>query len=163
MKRETAASAVKLAFNAAALCLAWQAVRFCLGDIGNVMVPFFDFIRYLSGVESTPEPTGFIGAIAGGTTTLVQGLFGFVAWLMMAAWVVAFGGHAERIVSVGWHQYRAEEREASEAARVAQERQAAKDRRRELRRKVLEAREPRRGSSGFFPFLLGLLIGSLFL
>lgn len=83
MKRETAASAVKLAFNAAALCLAWQAVRFCLGDIGNVMVPFFDFIRYLSGVESTPEPTGFIGAIAGGTTTLVQGLFGFVAWLML--------------------------------------------------------------------------------
>ncbi|WP_407215844.1 hypothetical protein [Enterobacter hormaechei] len=80
----------------------------------------------------------------------------------MAAWIVGeLGRAAARVVAVGWHQFRVEAREAAEAARIAQERQAAKDRRRELRRKVIEAREPRK-SSGVFPFLIGLLLGSFF-
>lgn len=143
------------------LATAWQAVRFIMGDIGNVTLPVFELFDH--GVQSmasdSAEHTSRPGfSLFGDLSDWLRGgvvwFAGIMVWLM-AAWIVGeLGRAAARVVAVGWHQFRVEAREAAEAARIAQERQAAKDRRRELRRKVIEAREPRK-SSGVFPFLIG--------
>ncbi len=147
------------------LVVGWQAVRFIMGDIGYPVVPLFEFV-------SAPSPDA-TGELPGSPLSSLVDRFQFqsiIAWgLGIAFWgsavlvVSQFGNFAARVVQIGWQQYRAEQREAHEAARKAAQRQAAKDRRRELRRKVLEAREPRRGVSGVLPFALGVLFGSFFL
>ncbi|MEX3557340.1 MAG: hypothetical protein VB135_02580 [Burkholderia sp.] len=166
MQRTTAAGAVKVVAGIAALAVAWQAVRFCLGDIGNVTTPVFEAVRQaMSAAYGLPEPVDHfnpLASIAELGSGLIQWLMGFAFWLVAAAAVACTGDTIARVLAVGWHQYRTEQREAREAARIAEERQAAKDRRRELRRKVLETREPRRGSSGFFSFVIGVMLGAFF-
>lgn len=168
MERTTVAKAVHAVTIVAMLATAWQAVRFATGDIGNVTLPVFELFDH--GVQSMASDNaehvsgpGFslLGDLPNMLRVGVVWLAGFMVWLMAAVIVGELGKVAARVTAVGWHQYRTEAREAAEAARIAQERQAAKDRRRELRRKVIEAREPRK-SSGVFPFLIGLLLGSFF-
>ncbi|HFG3220798.1 TPA: hypothetical protein ACGGJZ_003512 [Escherichia coli] len=168
MQRAKIAMAVHTVSVVAMLAVAWQAVRFAMGDIGNVTLPVFELFDH--GVQSMASDStehvsgsGFspFGDLSDMLRAGVVWFAGFMVWLMAAVIVGELGKVAARVAAVGWHQYRAEAREAAEAARIAQERQAAKDRRRELRRKVIEAREPRK-SSGFGPFLIGLLLGSFF-
>lgn len=171
MERTTVAKAVHAASLVAMLTLLWQAVRFAMGDIGNPIAPVFEFVAHTMREGAGLPPEAPAGALAGGPFSgLLEGFQVLLLWgLGMAVWGIAamivgvLGSAAARVVLVGWQQYRAEQREAREAARIAAERQAAKDRRRELRRKVLEAREPRRGSSGILSFVLGALFGSFFL
>lgn len=166
MQRTTAADAVKVVTGIAALAVAWQAIRFCLGDIGNVTTPVFEAVGHAMGTAyGQPETVDHFNPLASMAELglgLIQWLMGFVVWIFAAVAVVGIGNTIARVLTVGWHQYRIEQREAQEAARIAAERQAAKDRRRELRRKVLEAREPRRGSSGFFSFVVGVMLGAFF-
>ncbi|ELH0920364.1 hypothetical protein ROT28_004603 [Salmonella enterica] len=168
MERAKIAMGIHAVSVVAALAVAWQAVRFAMGDIGNVTLPVFELLGH--GVQSMASDSaqqssgpGFspLGDLFDMMRAGVVWLAGFMAWLMVAVIVGELGKVAARVAAVGWHQYRTEAREAAEAARIAQERQAAKDRRRDLRRKVIEAREPRK-SSGLFPFLIGLLLGSFF-
>lgn len=168
MQRAKIAMAIHAVSVAAMLAVAWQAVRFAMGDIGNVTLPVFELFDH--GVQSMASDSaehasgpGFspLGDLPDIMRAGVVWFAGFMVWLMAAVIVGELGKVAARVTAVGWHQYRTEAREAAEAARIAQERQAAKDRRRELRRKVIEAREPRK-SSGVFPFLIGLLLGSFF-
>ncbi|EJG5355168.1 hypothetical protein [Pseudomonas juntendi] len=171
MERATAAKVINGVSLVAMLAVMWQAVRFVMGDIGNPVAPVFEFVvhtmREGAGLPSeAPASAVWGGPFTGlleGFQSLMVWAFGFVIWLIAALMVGHSGKAAARVVLVGWQQYRAEQREAREAARIAAERQAAKDRRRELRRKVLEAREPRRGSSGILSFVLGALFGSFFL
>lgn len=168
MERTTVAKAVHAVAMVATLATAWQAVRFIMGDIGNVTLPVFELFEH--GVQSMASDSGEhaggsafspLGDLSDMLRAGVVWFAGCMVWLMAAVIVGELGKVAARVAAVGWHQYRAEAREAAKAARIAQERQAAKDRRRELRRKVIEAREPRK-SSGVFPFLIGLLLGSFF-
>nr|AGH89385.1 hypothetical protein [uncultured bacterium] len=168
MQYPKAAKAIHIVSVVAMLAVAWQAIRFAMGDIGNVTLPVFELFDHTmqtmtsnSGEqESRPVFSPFVELselLRAGAVWVA----GFMVWLMAAVIVGKLGEVAARVAAVGWKQYRTEAREAAEAARIAQERQAAKDRRRELRRKVIEAREPRK-SSGVFPFLMGLLLGSFF-
>lgn len=166
MQRTTAADAVKVVTGIAALAVAWQAIRFCLGDIGNVTMPVFEAMRhFMDTTYGQPKPVDHFNPLAYTAELglgLVQWLMGFAVWIVAAAAVAGAGNTLARVLTVGLHRYRIERREAQEAARIAAERQAVKDRRRELRRKVLEAREPRRGSSGFFSFVVGVMLGAFF-
>ncbi|ELO8195543.1 hypothetical protein R0U17_004417 [Salmonella enterica] len=165
MQRTTVAKTINAVSLVAMLAVAWQAVRFAMGDIGNVIAPVFELFEQamrpgIDASASAPELTLF-SSVSELATASVKWVFGFVVWLFAAGALMSFGQAAARVATVGWHQYRVEVREAREAARIAHERQTAKARRRELRRKVIEAREPRK-SSGFGPFLIGLLLGSFF-
>ena len=166
MQRTTAAGAVKVLSVIGALAVAWQAVRFCLGDIGNVTMPVFEAMRhFMDTTYGQPEPIDHFNPLAYMAELglgFVQWLMGAAVWIIAAAAVAGVGNTLAHVLTVGRHQYRIERREAQEAARIAAERQAAKDRRRELRRKVLEARQPRRGSSGFFSFVVGVMLGAFF-
>ena len=168
MQRAKIAMAIHAFSVVAMLAVAWQAARFAMGDIGNVALPMFELFDH--GLQSMASDSGEhasepvfspLGDLFDMVRAGVIWFAGFMVWLMAAVIVGELGKVAARVAAVGWHQYRTEAREAAEAARIAQERQAAKDRRRELRRKVIEAREPRK-SSGVFPFLIGLLLGSFF-
>ncbi|ECX0143207.1 hypothetical protein AOZ84_20450 [Salmonella enterica subsp. enterica serovar Newport] len=168
MERTTLAKGVHAVSVVAMLAVAWQAVRFIMGDIGNVTLPVFELIEHgVQGMTSDsgrPSSAPEFSPLGGLPDMLRAGVVWFagcMVWLMAAVIVGELGKVAARVAAVGWHQYRAEAQEAAEAARIAQERQAAKDRRRELRRKVIEAREPRK-SSGVLPFLIGLLLGAFF-
>ncbi|MBV6867885.1 hypothetical protein [Xanthomonas euvesicatoria] len=149
-KRAKLAMAIHGVSAVAMLAVAWQAVRFIMGDIGNVTLPVFE----LFGQSVQSSAPGFL-ALDSLSDMLRTGLVWFagcMVWLMAAVVVGELGKVAARVAAVGWHQYLAEAREATEAA---------KDRR-ELRRKVIDAREPRK-SSGVFTFVIGLLLGSFFL
>lgn len=163
MGRTTAPKVIHVITLVAILAVGWQAVRFMMGDIGNPVAPVFE----AAGLPSVLPPGELLGgplsALLDGFQSIMVWGFGLAVWGGAALVVSQFGNSAARVVQFGWQQYRAEQREAHEAARIAAKRQAAKDRRRELRRKVLEAREPRRGSSGILPFALGVLFGSFFL
>ncbi|CZZ74151.1 hypothetical protein [Enterobacter hormaechei] len=169
MERTTAAKVINAVSLVAMLAVMWQAVRFVMGDIGNPVAPVFEFVihtmREGAGLPSEAPASVLSGGpfrgLLEGFQSLMTWAFGFAIWLVAALIVGHSGKAAARVVLIGWQQYRAEQREAREAARIAAERQAIKDRRRELRRKVIEAREPRK-SSGFGPFLIGLLLGSFF-
>lgn len=162
MKRETAANLVRLAGGIIALAVMWQAVRFCQGLIGAPLLDLFSELwREASGQQADAEPLfspfGNLFAMGG------HYLGGIAHWVGLGGLVLALSLTCERIVEVGWAQYRAEQREDAKLARQAAERQALKDRRRELRRKVIERREPSKSSFSFGSFLLGLMIGSFFL
>jgi hypothetical protein len=169
MNRERAAKLVTVLGVVAMLGVAWQAVRFAIGDIGNPISPVYKFIALT--LHETGELPSVITSSPFSTESLtiywplsfMIWCIGFSVWLVAATIVGHIGQVAARVVLVGWRQYRAEQREDYEAARIAAERQAAKERRRDLRRQVLEAREPRRKSSGILPFVLGTLFGSFFL
>ncbi|EJS7522898.1 hypothetical protein NWJ54_004527 [Salmonella enterica] len=165
MQRTMAAKAVAVAAGVACLAVWGQAVRFAMGDISNVAMPVFEFISHALSqgptVSPSDTPTNPISELIEGYKTVLLWLAGFGIWIGAGAAIAVLGNNLAGILSLGWRQYRIEQREAREIARIAAERQAAKDRRRELRRKVLEAREPRK-SSGALPFLMGLLLGSFF-
>lgn len=162
MKRETAARLVSLAGGIIALAVMWQAVRFCQGLIGAPILDLFNELwREAKGQQADAQP---LFSPLGDLFAMGAHYFGGIAhWVGLGGLVLALTVPCERIVEVGWSQYRAEQREANELARQAAQRQALKDRRRELRRKVLERQEPRKSSFSFGSFLLGLMIGSFFL
>ncbi|PMY80290.1 hypothetical protein C1X72_15490 [Pseudomonas sp. FW306-2-2C-D06B] len=171
MERTSAAKLVNAASLVAMLAVGWQAVRFIMGDIGNPISPVYEFVtqsmREMSGLPPKAPASELSGGplswlIGGYQSIMVWGL-GLVFWLFSAFIVGELGKAIARVVQVGWQQYRVEQREAQQAARIAAERQAVKDRRRELRRKALQAVEPRRGASGTLLFILGVLVGSFFL
>ncbi|EAQ2882453.1 hypothetical protein EGE62_22700 [Salmonella enterica] len=165
MNRKACGKAINVFSSVGGLVVAWQAIRFAMGDIGNVTIPVFEWLANTTQPQGSVTPADATGLLS--MTNFMQSIIwwimGFSVWLIAATVVSGLGNVAARIATVGWQQYLTEQREAHEAARIAAERQALKDRRRELRRKVLEAREPRRGSSGILPFVLGVLFGSFFL
>lgn len=171
MSRASAAKTIKATTGVAVLVVIWQAVRFTMGDIANPAAPIFDFLNNTmresvglsSEVSADMLTRGPFAGLLGGLEAVMSWMVGVSVWVFAAVFVGSIGKRAARVVLVGGKQYRAEQREAHEAYRIAAERQAIKDRRRKLRRKALEAREPRRASSGVFPFLLGALFGSFFL
>ena len=166
MQHPRVSIAIRTVSVVAMLAVAWQAIRFAKGDIGNVTLPVFELFDHtmqtMASTSSEQESMSWFSPFGELLRAGVVWLAGFMVWLMAAVIVGKLGEVAARVAAVGWQQYRTEAREAAEAARIAQERQAAKDRRRKLRRKVIEAQEPRK-SSGVFPFLMGLLLGSFFL
>lgn len=164
MQRTMAAKAVAVAAGVACLAVWGQAIRFAMGDIDNAAMPVIEFISHAmpqGPVSPSDSPANPISALLEGYKTVLLWMAGFGIWIGAGAAIALLGNNVAGIISLGWRQYRIEQHEAAETARIAAERQAAKDRRRELRRKVLEAREPRK-PSGIFPFLIGLLLGSFF-
>lgn len=166
MDRAIAGKALHVASIAAALTVAWQGVRYIMGDIGNVIAPVWEFVAHVlrEGAGMPPDAGSHnpLSELLSGFVFIVKSFAGFAVWLLAAMVVGNLLGDTARVVEIGWDQFRAERREIREAAKIEHDRQMAKDRRRELRRKVLDARKPHSNSSGFFLFLLGLLIGAFF-
>lgn len=161
MQRTTAARAVSLVALVISLTAAWQAVRFCQGNIG---APVFDqlyaFIQEATGNTGTAAPD--LSRLSYWLGRLYYYLGGILTWLGIAAFVATGGKAAARIVEVGFDQYRAERREAIQEAQRLAEIEAARERRRELRRKRIEMLQPKVPSFSFGSFLLGLSIGMFF-
>ena len=156
VKRTAVAKVIKVISAIAALVVAWQAVRFCTGDIGNIAQPVFSLLRAALGMAPL-EPNNVWSLASAGILSLFEALFGFVIWLMLASVITVSGLEIARIVEVGWPKYQEEQREAKRIA----ERNSAEARRRELRQKAMELRAPKRSSGGFSFFFLGLLTGAL--
>ncbi|MFJ4294107.1 hypothetical protein ACIP1U_30745 [Cupriavidus sp. NPDC089707] len=147
--RVFAASLIRLVVFIAALIVAWQAVRFCQGDIG---APGFDQILAIMDAALGPQrSSGPINWLA----QVFHYIGGICLWVGLASLVVSVGSGAARIVEVGFKQYMAECKEAAEEASRRQKIEATRERRREQRRKAQQSK----ASFGFGTLVLGVIIG----
>lgn len=148
----------------AAIAVAWQAVRFCQGDIGAPGIDQFIAVLHESFGEPSTTVSGIGGIIQAGLAWLSQAYYymgGIGVWIGLALFVSSLGAATARIVEVGFAQYMAECKSAQEEAARMAKIEAARERRREFRRKRREKLHPK-SSFGFGTLLLGFLIGKLF-
>lgn len=147
------------------LVIMWQAVRFCQGLIG---APGFDQVIFEinkvfgRGIGPLPIPK---------TETVVELIFAYLnmlayymggisTWFFICAVVSSLFSAIARIVEVGFKPYLAECKEAREDARRLEKIAVARERRQELRRKRIEAQQPK-SSLGFGALLIGIVIGKI--
>lgn len=166
MDNKTAANAIRIIGVTACLATAWQAVRFCHGNIG---APVVDQVNYVM-MEQFGRDASSLPAESGGVLTWIVSMLstgyyyvlGVLVWLLLAALVMNLFGACARIAEVGFDQYSAESKAAAEANRRLAEHNAEIERRRELRRKRREALRPK-SSFSFGAVLLGITIGVILL
>jgi cell division protein FtsL len=146
--RDAVASVVQIAGSLAGLALVWQSVRFCMGKIDAPVVDYF--------FASLADPGASV--ILDWYLTALHYLMGFLMWFGLGAMVVVITDAAARILVVGFKQFCEEERAAGKEARRLERIEAARERRRELRRKANEQK------SGFSvtTLVIGIIIGSMF-
>jgi hypothetical protein len=104
MGRTAAANAIRVVSIVAMIAVGWQAVRFIMGDDGNlVVVPISEFVLKIieaAGLSSEAQDNWHQSYTRWGC--------GLAAWLITALMVGGLGKIAERIVLDGRKQYRAE-------------------------------------------------------
>lgn len=145
----------------AAMVAMWQSVRFCQGEIWSPLVLAGNYFsaQFVGGewlAPNTGDATGLMWLGRAYCVALYY-LFGVAGWMMVAVLVQGAFRTAERIVDVGYAQYRQECAAAQEEdARLAKI-NASRERRREARRR----RDAAKGS-GVGAFIVGLVVGSIF-
>ncbi|EML1601341.1 MULTISPECIES: hypothetical protein [Burkholderia] len=156
--RRVGAAAIHVAGAVSGLTLMWHAVRFCRGEVG---APIVDQVRAMieRGAPDWPIAPSLRGLIViDWVSQLYYYLLGVVAWISLGALALLISQAVSRIVLVGFKQFLDEEKAAREEdARIAKI-EAARARRRELRRKLTEPK-----SSIGSAILIGTLIGFFFL
>lgn len=148
----------------AAIAVAWQAVRFCQGEIGGPGIDQFIAMLHEFFGEPSPAANDNGKIIQAGLAWLSQACYymaGVAVWLSLALFVSCLGASSARIVEVGFTQYIAECKAAEEESRRWAKVEADREHRRELRRKRREELQPK-SSFGFGALFLGFLIGKLF-
>lgn len=103
MERTTAAKAIRVVSIVAMIVVGWQAVRFIMGDVGNLVVPVSELgmkIIEAAGLSSEPLDNWY--------QSYMLWCCGIAAWVVAALIVGGLGKIAERVVLVGWKQFRAE-------------------------------------------------------
>lgn len=155
-RRENFTKAIDLLFHLGFWAVAWQAVRFCQGEIG---APIWD---QLMDVLRSPH-AAVEGPIAAPLAWLERAYYyvgGVTVWVGLATFVRGVGGNLSRIVEVGWTEFLHESKAASaERDRWAQV-QADRGRRRDQRRKLDGAKRPRPAVS-WGTLIVGIIIGRL--
>lgn len=106
MGRTTAANAIRVASIVAMIVVGWQAVRLIMGDIGNPVMPVYEFV-----IKTIGEASGFPPeALDNWYQSYMVWCLGISAWVCAAMFVGIFGKVAARVVLVGWKRYWAENR-----------------------------------------------------
>lgn len=170
MYKKHLAKAIEIAGVVLGLVVAYQAIRFCQGAIG---APILDQITPYYDVPFATEYVQVVGVSNIVTTTLgwiskgFYSLAGITIWMMLGSLVCSSAKAVARIVLVGFSQYCDEVRAAraeAEIARVEAEDQArladAREQRREQRRKLREAEQPKSGFS-FTTLVTGVILGMI--
>lgn len=129
------------------LVLMWQSVRFCMGKIG---APGVDYV--FATIEAQH---GFV--LLDWCVTALHYLAGIMLWIGTGGMVSIIAEAAARVVVVGFEQFCEEQRAASKEARRLERIEAARERRRELRRKANEPTSGLRVAS----LIIGIIIGSM--
>ncbi|HGO6075402.1 TPA: hypothetical protein ACK3Q6_008060 [Burkholderia cepacia] len=152
-KKRLIASVMESAGAAAGLVVMWQAVRFCKGEIG---APFVDwYFRRLTEFFGGPlDPESPITWLSTG----IHYLLGVTVWCWLGLLVLAIMRDGARIYMVGYKQYREEARAAAEEERRLARIEAARERRRELRRRA----SGEKSGLSVTSIVLGVIIGSIF-
>lgn len=147
----------------AALMATWQSVRFCQGEIWSPLVLAGNYVStQLGGGEwlspNTGDATGLLwmGRAYG---VVLYYLFGVGGWAMVAALVLVASGDLERIVRVGYAQYRQDCATAQEEYARLEKVEANRQKRRELRRKL---RAEKSGEDTVGALIIGAIIGAFF-
>lgn len=119
MHKKHIALALRIATWTASVAVAWQAVRFCQGEVG---APVVDLL--LNAIRATLEPlpaaAGPNGEIFGWMHKIFYYLSGVSLWLALASIVRSSGWALSRIVEVGLARYRTEMGDAARLAALAQ-------------------------------------------
>lgn len=153
MQKIWVAKAMELSGSIAGLAVIWQAVRFCKGEIGAPGVDwYFAWLAGSFGMTANPDSPA---------TWLMTGfhyLLGVVVWCWLGAFVMAIMHDGARIYMVGYKQYREEARAAAEEERRLARIEAARERRRELRRRA----SGEKSGLSVTSIVLGVIIGSIF-
>ncbi|HGA2320471.1 TPA: hypothetical protein ACIRVE_005087 [Pseudomonas putida] len=104
MERTTAANFIRVVSIVAMIAVGWQAVRFIMGDFGNlIVVPISEFFLKISeaaGLSSEALDNRYL--------SYMRWCCALAAWVIAALMVGGLGKIAERKVLVGWKQSRAE-------------------------------------------------------
>lgn len=159
------ARVIYIASYAAALAVAWQAVRFCQGHIGAPGVDqFFALLQGIFGTQATADEVasslGGLVVFFGWINKALYYLGGIFVWLMFAQVVRSAGWTLGRIVEVGFDQYRAEVKEAERLAAIEDARDRRREARLDARRRATEAEQPKSGFS-LTTLAIGIMIGKL--
>ncbi|KVL70315.1 hypothetical protein [Burkholderia ubonensis] len=177
MNKEYVAKVITFVGWLLGLVVAYQAVRFCQGSIGAPILdqviqyylrPFAVAIDQQLGTKFFSQlaypitsSTSLSAWVPGWIQKGVYYLLGIFVWLHLGLFVQSCARAAACIYVVGFAQYCDEVR----AARAEAERQhqiyVERERRRELRRKQLEAKQPRSGFS-VTTLVAGIVLGMFF-
>lgn len=177
MNKKYVAKALEVIGGLLGLVVAYQAIRFCQGEIG---APILDqAIQYVArpfaATLDQQLGTQFFSQWANlGTNSAdlsvwaaawvqkgVYYLLGIFVWLQLGLLVQSCARAAARIYVVGFDQYCDEVRTARAEAERQHRIYAARERRRELQRKQREAEQPRSGFS-MTTLVAGIVIGMFF-
>jgi hypothetical protein len=142
---------IRLASCLLGVAIAWQAVRFCLGEVGN---PLVDVMRAVFGASFTESRDGTAEIFR--WTPTFDLLLGIATWLAAAVLVMALGCMLARTLEVGWRQVLIEEREYRAEVRRIAKIEPSRERKLELRRKLASTKK---SGFGLGALLIGIVIG----